>query len=304
MSGPADRPAQRLDAAIVARGLASSRNRAAREIQAGRVKVDGAVITKPSQSVSPDAQIVLNDPDPWVARSAHKLLGAVEALGLDDAARGQVCLDAGASTGGFTQVLLSGGAAHVWAVDVGHGQLSESLASNPRVTNLEGTNLRDITVETLRGASPAVIVADVSFISLTLLIGPLLRVCAPDALLLLMVKPQFETTRSSLDKHGVVTAPRDRAMAVETVAAEVTRAGAHVFAGCASSLPGPSGNREYFIAARAPGPQTSQLAAPAHTTPATTTPGPAAALQAQAVPQGGQTSAIADLIAEIRAGSV
>ncbi|WAL41160.1 TlyA family RNA methyltransferase [Brevibacterium sp. BRM-1] len=243
----------RLDAELAARGLAASRTRAAREIAAGRVRVDGSIAAKASQPVTADSAIELLDPDPWVARSAHKLLGALDALDLAPAVRGARALDAGASTGGFTQVLLAAGAARVSAVDVGHGQLDPALAADPRVADLPGTNLRDLDLAMLGGAPVDLVVADVSFISLTYLVGPLLGVCAPGARLLLMVKPQFEAGRTGLDKHGVVTSPAVRAQAVRTVAAALTAAGATVLAGAPSPLPGPAGNREYFLLARAPG---------------------------------------------------
>ena len=233
----------RLDAALVERGLVRSRNRAQREIRAGRVTVDGKTATKPSVPVSDTADITVDNADPWVARSAHKLIGALEAFGLD--ATGLKCLDAGASTGGFTQVLLSRGAEHVWAVDVGTDQLDSSLRANPAVTSLEEHNLRELTEDWLDGHKMQMTVADVSFISLTLIARPLLE--NTDGDLLLMVKPQFEAGRSALDKHGVVTDPRDRAEAVRSVAEHVESLGAHLRGIVQSPLPGPTGNIEYFL---------------------------------------------------------
>ena len=238
----------RLDTALVKRGLAGSRNRAAREIQAGHVTVNGTTVTKPAHQTAETDTLELIDADPWVARSAHKLLGALADFNLADRIRGAVCLDAGASTGGFTQVLLAHGAEHVYAVDVGHDQLDPTLRADPRVTDMPGRNLRDLTPDWVGGAAD-IIVADVSFISLTLLIEPLLSVTAPGGTLLLMVKPQFELGRQALDKHGVVTSEADRLRAVDRVAAAVLEAGGTVRGTAASHLPGPAGNVEYFICA-------------------------------------------------------
>ncbi|MFB9776523.1 TlyA family RNA methyltransferase [Brevibacterium otitidis] len=254
MSGP---DAQRLDAALVTRGLAVSRNRAARQIAAGHVVVNGGAAQKASQKVSADDVIELRGEDPWVARSAHKLLGALEDFGLQDLPAGAVCLDAGASTGGFTQVLLAVGAAHVYAVDVGHDQLAPLLRADARVTNLEGTNLRHLQLHQLpplpeqqagrQSSGVDLVVADVSFISLTLLLEPLLALTRPGGALLLMVKPQFERGRHAVNRNGVVTDPAERKAAVDTVAAAAQAAGATVHGWCETRLPGPSGNREYFI---------------------------------------------------------
>ena len=138
--------AGRLDTVLVGLGLVDSRNRAAREIRAGRVTVDGGVVTRPSASIAVDSHITVDSPEHWVARSAHKLLGALEDMGAAPAVRGAVCLDAGASTGGFTQVLLEHGAVAVHAVDVGHGQLVPRIAGDDRVHDLPGTNVRTLTV--------------------------------------------------------------------------------------------------------------------------------------------------------------
>ena len=245
-------PLQRIDAALVARGLATSRNRAARQIAAGHVLINGRPAQKPSQKVAAADVIDVSDDDPWVARSAHKLLGALSDFGLEDLPAGAVCLDAGASTGGFTQVLLAAGAAHVYAVDVGHDQLAAQLRADDRVTNMEGTNLRHLSRDQLPGLPPGapgvdLIVADVSFISLTLLIEPLLDLTRPGGTVLLMVKPQFERGRRAVNKHGVVTDPAERQAAIDSVADAATAAGAHVHGWVETRLPGPSGNREFFI---------------------------------------------------------
>lgn len=257
----------RLDTVLPALGLASSRTRAAREIRAGRVRVDGMVVRRPSAHVEAGALVEIDEPEPWVARSAHKLLGALDDLTQDgaltaDAVTGAVCLDAGASTGGFTQVLLARGAAAVHAVDVGHDQLVAEIARDPRVHDLPGTNVRALTRDALAEASDApfhpdgtvdLVVADLSFISLTLVLDALLGVCRPGAPLLLMVKPQFELGRSALDRHGVVTRPADRARAVERVVTALDEHGAEVVATAPSRLPGPAGNIEHFVLAMAPG---------------------------------------------------
>lgn len=238
--------AVRLDLALVRAGLARSRGQAAELIGAGRVRVAGRTARKASAKVGPHAALEV-DADPYVSRAAHKLLGALDASGIAVAGR---ALDAGASTGGFTQVLVERGCAPVYAVDVGHGQLADVVRGDPRVVVREGLNLRDLTLDDLGGQPVDVVVADVSFISLTLLVAPLLGVLAPDGVALLMVKPQFELGRAALDHRGVVADP---ARAVEAVAA-VTDAAASVGWDCVwegeSPLPGASGNREFFVALR------------------------------------------------------
>lgn len=252
--------AGRLDTVLVGLGLVDSRNRAAREIRAGRVTVDGGVVTRPSASIAVDSHITVDSPEHWVARSAHKLLGALEDMGAAPAVRGAVCLDAGASTGGFTQVLLEHGAVAVHAVDVGHGQLVARIAGDDRVHDLPGTNVRTLDRTDLTAApSPPfhadgtvdLVVADLSFISLTLVIDALLSVARDGALLLLMVKPQFELDRSALDKHGVVTKAEDRVRALERVSTALTAAGVRICGTAQSRLPGPAGNVEHFVLARA-----------------------------------------------------
>lgn len=243
----------RLDRALVARGLVRSRTRAAREIAAGRVFVDDRAVTRAAHPTHPGSRLEVRAADPWVARSAHKLLGALTDLDCEDAPRAAVCLDAGASTGGFTQVLLDRGARRVHAVDVGHAQLDPALRSDPRVHSLEGHNLRELEPSWLAPDTAVdLVVADVSFISLTLLLDRLLAVARPGGLLLLMVKPQFELSRAALDKHGVAHCADDRAAAVVRVFDAVTRLGGAVLGWAPSRLPGPTGNREYFVCVRAP----------------------------------------------------
>lgn len=237
----------RVDRALVDRELIATRSRAAREIAAGHVSVNGKTVTKPSTEVTDADDLAVTEADPWVARSAHKLLGALDAFAISDVSGASV-LDAGASTGGFTQVLLHRGAGEVWAVDVGHDQFDSRLRADPRVHVREGLNLRDLAASDV----PVVdlVVADVSFISLRLLIGPLLAATRPSGELLLMVKPQFELARSALDKHGVVSSAANRRRALDSVLSGIGEIDARVVDIAASVLPGPSGNREYFLRVR------------------------------------------------------
>jgi 23S rRNA (cytidine1920-2'-O)/16S rRNA (cytidine1409-2'-O)-methyltransferase len=243
----------RIDSELVRRGLARSRQHAGELLAAGHVRLDGQVVTKPARQVDPAQALLVDDvgtADDYVSRGAHKLAGALDALG--DAAplvAGRRCLDAGASTGGFTDVLLRRGAAHVVAVDVGYGQLAWSLQSDARVTVLDRTNVRTLTPEMVAPA-PQLVVGDMSFISLTLVLPALARAAAPDADLLLMVKPQFEVGKERLGHGGVV---RDTALHVEsvlTVAEAAAREGLDTWAVVPSPLPGPAGNVEYFVALR------------------------------------------------------
>jgi 23S rRNA (cytidine1920-2'-O)/16S rRNA (cytidine1409-2'-O)-methyltransferase len=240
----------RLDAELVRRGLARSREHAAELIGAGRVSVAGAVAGKPATAVSTDVAIVVRDdperPD-YVSRGGHKLAGALAAFvpkGLVVA--GRRCLDAGASTGGFTDVLLRHGAREVVAVDVGYGQLAWQLRSDARVVVHDRTNVRDLTTEQV-GDPVEVVVGDLSFISLELVIDPLIGVTAADGDLVLMVKPQFEVGRGRVGKGGVVREPELREEAVRAVAAAGLRRGWGARAVAVSPLPGPSGNVEFFL---------------------------------------------------------
>ncbi|WP_182113685.1 MULTISPECIES: TlyA family RNA methyltransferase [unclassified Actinotalea] len=242
--------AARLDAELVRRGLVRSRTRAARLLAEGRVAVDGEVVTKPSRPVGEDAEITVDAPaTEYVSRAALKLAGALDSLagapGAPDP-RGRWCLDAGASTGGFTQVLLERGAAHVHAVDVGHGQMDPALAGDPRVTCREGVNVRDLAPTGLPRLAELV-VADLSFISLTLVVGPLVALCEPAGDLLLMVKPQFEVGRERLGSGGVVKSTDLRREAVLGVVEAARAHGASLRAVVPSPVPGPAGNHEYFV---------------------------------------------------------
>lgn len=240
----------RLDAELVRRGLARSREHASELIAAGRVKVSGARATKPATGVTTDVAIVVaDDPDDpgYVSRGGHKLAGALDAFaerGLT--VSGRRCLDAGASTGGFTDVLLRRGAAEVVAVDVGYGQLAWKLQKDERVRVHDRVNIRDLTLD-LVGGPVDVVVGDLSFISLELVLDPLISVTRGEGDLALMVKPQFEVGKERVGKGGVVRDLGLRAEAVNAVAEASLRRGWGARAVVTSPLPGPSGNVEFFL---------------------------------------------------------
>ena len=237
----------RLDAELVRRGLARSREQAGELVAAGRVTVAGQRAAKAATQVRRDAPIsVVDTGEPgYVSRGGHKLAGALAVFGPAGlAVAGRSCLDAGASTGGFTDVLLRAGAAHVVAADVGYGQLAWSLRTDPRVTVLDRVNVR-----TLEGVTPVpgLVVADLSFISLTLVLPALAAVAAPDADFVLLVKPQFEVGKGRVGSGGVVREAADRAAAVRRVTSASSELGLGVLGVTASPLPGPAGNVEYFV---------------------------------------------------------
>lgn len=239
---------QRLDRALVERGLARSRAQASALIDDGSVLVDGRPAAKTSEPVTAEQRLKITEPDRYVSRAAHKLLGALSDLGLAvRPVEGRRVLDAGASTGGFSQVLLELGTAELIAVDVGHDQLHSRLRSDPRVRTMEQTNLRVLDLELLGGEPVELVVADVSFISLRLLLGPLVSVLAEDGQLLIMVKPQFEVGRMLLGKGGVVRDPALHRQAVAGVLARSAELGWSAVAAAPSRLPGPAGNREFFV---------------------------------------------------------
>ncbi len=240
----------RLDAELVRRGLARSRDHAAHLVHAGRVTIRGIAASKPATGIELDAPLVVREevsgPE-WVSRGAHKLLGALDRFksgGLTVA--GRRCLDAGASTGGFTDVLLHRGAREVVAVDVGYGQLAWRLRTDERVQVHDRTNVRSLTAEAI-GGPVDVVVADLSFISLRIVLSALLACTSPGGDLLPMVKPQFEVGRERLGSGGVVRDPDLRAEAVLNVARAAAALGLGLRDVVASSLPGPSGNVEYFV---------------------------------------------------------
>jgi 23S rRNA (cytidine1920-2'-O)/16S rRNA (cytidine1409-2'-O)-methyltransferase len=238
---------RRLDAELVRRRMARSRDHARELIEAGAVRVRGTVATKPATQVDEADPIVVAEGAPadrYVSRGAHKLIGALDAFPSVEVA-GRDCLDAGASTGGFTQVLLERGAARVLAVDVGYGQLAWPIRTDPRVVVMERTNVRSMAPGDLP-FPPALVVADLSFIPLELVLPALTSVVTDDADLVLMVKPQFEVGRAAVG-DGVVRDPALRASAVRGVADAAAGLGLAVLGVAASPLPGPSGNVEYFL---------------------------------------------------------
>jgi 23S rRNA (cytidine1920-2'-O)/16S rRNA (cytidine1409-2'-O)-methyltransferase len=244
----------RLDAALAARGLARSRTHAGTLIADGLVSVDGRTVVKASTAVSDDAALEVAGSDHYVSRAAHKLIAALDAFGVD--VRGRLALDMGASTGGFTQVLIERGAEPVIAVDVGHGQLAASVAEDSRVIAVEGFNVRHMTPASLAEASgidaaPSVITGDLSFISLGHVLGAAKAVAAHDSDLVLLVKPQFEVGRTAV-KGGLVTNAGLRADAVAGVLWAAWDQGLGTLGVVSSPLLGTHGNAEY-IAHLAPG---------------------------------------------------
>ena len=242
---------QRLYAELVRRGLAASRAAAADLIDARRVRVNGALAEKAARQVAPGDQLHVEGPRArYVGRGALKLEHALDVFGID--VTGMRVLDAGASTGGFTDVALQRGADHVVAVDVGHGQLHERLRADPRVTNLERTNVRRIARETV-GGPVDMVVGDLSFISLRLVIGPLAAVCHPGAPMVLLVKPQFEAGKAEVDRgRGVVTDPAVWERVRGEIEVAITSAGCTVRGWTESPITGADGNREFLVWATAP----------------------------------------------------
>ena len=238
---------RRLDSALVDRGLVDTRSRAQALVMAGRVTVDGAVVTKAGTPVAVDAALVVVEPPRYVSRGGNKLETALLRFAVD--VRGERCVDLGSSTGGFTDCLLQHGAAAVTAVDVGRHQLHERLRADPRVTVLEGVNARGLTCAQLP-FSPGLVTADVSFVSLRLVLGPAVACAIPAWRALVLVKPQFEAGRAQVRK-GVVRDPEVRRRVLRDLAAFVTEGAlgrpASVLGVCDSSFPGPAGNREYLM---------------------------------------------------------
>ena len=232
----------RLDLALVARGLARSRSHARQLIEAGRVEIPGVGTVRASAQISDDAQVRV-DVDPYVSRAAYKLIHALDDCGLDVAGR---VLDAGASTGGFTQVLLERGASQVYAVDVGHDQMAEVVRQDPRVVATEGFNVRALGLAQVDDEPVDLVVADLSFISLRLVLGPLFGVLRRDGAALVLVKPQFEVGRAGLDAHGVVVSEQARVKAVDAVVADAAGLGWALAWSGPSRLPGEKGNQEVF----------------------------------------------------------
>lgn len=238
----------RLDVRLVDDGLARSRGQARDLVSAGLVTVDGCVAKRPSAPVGPDSRIEVGSDDAsrWVGRAALKLLAATETFAdFAAAVPGARCLDVGASMGGFTQVLLELGAAHVVALDVGHDQLAPALRDHPRVEERSGVNIRNVGPDDLGVVD--VVVADLSFISLTLVADTLRAVLADHGQAVLLIKPQFEVGRSRLGKSGLVRSARDRRDAIVTVTERLRTAGLAPSGLAASPTPGATGNVEYLL---------------------------------------------------------
>lgn len=237
---------RRLDAELVRRKIARSREQAVEMIKGGRVTVGGFQALKPATIVEPEVSIKVesNPEDEWASRGAHKLLGALDSFGVSP--QGLRVLDAGASTGGFSDVCLKREAAEVIAVDVGYGQLLWRLQNDERVTVLDRTNIRNLTVDMCGGYCDAM-VGDLSFISLKLVLPAIIECLKPGAWLLPMVKPQFEVGKERLGSGGVVRSPELRAEVTAEIAAFAQTLGTGLKSVVASPLPGPSGNVEYFL---------------------------------------------------------
>ncbi len=244
-------PKQRLDTLLADRGLYESRSRAAAAVMAGEVRVGGQAADKPGALVTDDAELSVAKAPPYVARGGIKLANALDAFGLDPV--GRLALDAGASTGGFTDCLLQRGASSVIALDGAYGELHWRLRGDPRVNVIERRNARGIEPGELP-YPPDLIVADLSFISLTKVLPALTRCAAPRFDLLAMIKPQFEVGRGRVGKGGVVRSAEDRRAALVAVGEHArSELGATVLGYASSGLPGPAGNRESFVWLAEPG---------------------------------------------------
>lgn len=238
----------RLDELLVRRGLFASRSRARDAIARGTVSVGGALSRKPGANVPEDVPVSVDDPArAYVSRAALKLIAALDHFRLDPSGRN--ALDIGASTGGFTQVLLERGASHVVAIDVGHGQMDAALRADPRVSCLEGINARDLDAEHLGPLKPDFIVSDVSFISLTLALPPALELAAKGTIGVFLVKPQFEAGREAIGKGGLLRDPEEGTRVAETLRDWLdTMPGWRAVGLCPSPIEGGDGNREYLLA--------------------------------------------------------
>ncbi|RCS23384.1 TlyA family RNA methyltransferase [Phyllobacterium salinisoli] len=238
----------RLDQLLVDRGFFATRSRARDAVARGTVQVDGKPVAKPGMPVAADARIMVDDPaSAYVSRAALKLIAGLDHFAID--AAGRTALDIGASTGGFTQVLLERGAMHVIAVDVGHDQLHDSLRNDPRVTNHEGLNARTLDANHLDGRKVDLVVSDVSFISLKLALPPALAFAEPGSQCVLLVKPQFEAGREAIGKGGLLRDPSKAGHVVDDLAAWLAgEPGWRVLGLCPSPIEGGDGNREYLLA--------------------------------------------------------
>jgi 23S rRNA (cytidine1920-2'-O)/16S rRNA (cytidine1409-2'-O)-methyltransferase len=239
--------ARRLDLALVERGLVESRQKAQMLIRAGEVRLDGVVAEQADQQVAAGAELELAARPRYVGRGGEKLAGALDDLGVDP--NGRVCLDAGASTGGFTDALLQRGARRVYAIDVGYGQLSWRLRQDDRVVVIERTNIRNLA--SLQGPTPDLAVGDLSFISLRLVVPAIRRLVTPDGEILVLLKPQFELGRGRVAKGGVVRSQDDREEALSSFTEWVASEGLQVLGTAPSRVAGAKGNQEYFVHMRA-----------------------------------------------------
>lgn len=243
---------QRLDQLLVSKGLFASRSRARDAVSRGTVSVNGKIVTKPSLCFAENAVIAIDDPaQDYVSRAALKLVAALDHFKLDP--QGHECLDVGASTGGFTEVLLERGAGHVTAIDVGHGQIHPRVENNPRVTSIEGLNARFLTQDDIDGREISFIVSDVSFISLKLALAPALDLATSSAFAVLLVKPQFEAGREAISKAGLLKEPET----APQVAAELQRwltedMGWESLGLIPSPIAGGDGNVEFLLGGRKP----------------------------------------------------
>lgn len=243
---------QRLDQLLVSKGLFASRSRARDAVSRGTVSVNGKIVTKPSLSFAENVMIEINDPaQDYVSRAALKLVAALDHFKLDPT--GHECLDVGASTGGFTEVLLQRGAEHVTAIDVGHGQIHPRVEADPRVTSIEGLNARFLTLDDIDDREISFIVSDVSFISLKLALAPALDLAVEGALAVLLVKPQFEAGRDAISKAGLLKEPETAPL----VAAELERwlvedMGWESLGLIPSPIAGGDGNVEFLLGGRKP----------------------------------------------------
>ncbi len=236
----------RLDVSLVQRGLARSRTQAQALIASGVVSRNGTVVRRPAEPVS-DGDVLTAEPEPYVSRAAYKLLGALSDLQLTVSGR---ALDAGAAAGGFTQVLLERGCSQVIAIDVGSGQLDDRVRDDPRVVVHERFNLRELSLDQVGGEAVDLVVADVSFISLSMLVGPFSSVVRRDGVMLLMIKPQFEVGRDRLGRGGVVREPDLQRDAIRRVLDAAQEHGWCATQVVPSRLPGAAGNREFFALLR------------------------------------------------------
>ncbi|MDQ1185245.1 TlyA family RNA methyltransferase [Agrobacterium larrymoorei] len=243
---------QRLDQLLVAKGLFASRSRARDAVSRGTVSVNGKIVTKPSLCFAENAVIAIDDPaQDYVSRAALKLVAALDHFELNP--KGHECLDVGASTGGFTEVLLERGAGHVTAIDVGHGQIHPRVENNPRVTSIEGLNARFLTEEDIDGREISFIVSDVSFISLKLALAPALDLAKDGALAVLLVKPQFEAGRDAISKAGLLKEPETAPQVAEELERWLTEdMGWESLGLIPSPIAGGDGNVEFLLGGRKP----------------------------------------------------